>query len=216
VKRLLLLINILAAAFIVNAQIIKPVKARGIEFGCNIAPFVVQIINPAQKGMEFTLNVEVIKNLVLSTEAGILSINEEKDLFTYQSTGSFIRAGFDYNIYKKNLPKEHNQILVGIKYGVARFEHEAASISIVDVKWGNYHGSFPKTSGNAQWIEFNGGVKAEIFRNFSIGWMAQINYMINTNGMSNVKPYLIAGFGKGNKTLSVGYSYSLFYRIPLF
>jgi hypothetical protein len=149
----------------------------------------------------------------------ISSINNKTDTasYNYNSKGKFIRVGFDYNIYeKKGKSSNHYMLLVGLRYGIAEINYDASNISIIDTYWGNYYHkrSLPESNATLQWFEIRAGIKADIFKNFSLGWSVQAMFLTHSSGMTNFKPYSIPAFGDGANSTNFNFTYSIYYRIP--
>ena len=68
---------------------------------------------------------------------------------------------------------------------------------------------------NAHWISLVGGMRAEVFRNFFMGWSVFMNLRFYQSDYKGMEPYNIPGFGKGSNRVTVTFNYSLSYRIPM-
>jgi hypothetical protein len=56
-------------------------------------------------------------------------------------------------------------------------------------------------------------VRAELFKNFSIGWTIRLNLLISGGRGRDLKPVYIPGFGNGGKNVSAGINYYLVWSI---
>jgi len=198
-----------------KSQELKPSKS-GISLGFDFSGLIYRIIQPYQNNYEGSITAGAFKKIYVTSEAGYLSMNEnKKDEFNYSAKGNYFRIGFDYNFYKKKFASDNNVIFFGLRYGNSWMSHSADSITIVDNKWGNLiKQELPNTKVNAQWIEAVGGIRVEIFKNFSIGWSVRFRRLFNSSGMENIKPFLIPGYGNGAGFTSLGFNYSIYYLFP--
>ena len=58
-------------------------------------------------------------------------------------------------------------------------------------------------------------MRAEVFRNFFMGWSVFMNIKFYQSGTPEMDPYNIPGFGKGENRVAVSFNYTLSYRIPV-
>jgi hypothetical protein len=94
--------------------------------------------------------------------------------------------------------------------------HSADNIAVNSGYWGNYtDGSVAKNSIKAYWIEIGMGLRAEIFKNFFMGWSFNGRIMIKKSKDIYMDPYNIPGYGNGSKKSAIGFNYSIYYRIPI-
>ena len=87
--------------------------------------------------------------------------------------------------------------------------------SLVDPVWGDeVPVSFVDVPSRAVWAEAVGGVRAEIVKNFYMGWSLRYKYLFLKGNMAHGGPWYIPGFGTGKKT-SLGATYTLSYYFNL-
>jgi hypothetical protein len=118
-------------------------------------------------------------------------------------------------MYSKNKPGENNLVFVGMRYGFSNTMHSASNIMIMDSVWGAHYASLPEKSSNSHWAEVLGGIRVQFFENFAVGWTLRYKIMLTSGFNEGYQPYYIAGYGKGAGSNSFGFTYSLFYTIPL-
>jgi hypothetical protein len=188
---------------------------HGISAGFDLFGPVSKIFQPSTTSYEASLNAGSFYRFFLVTEGGTLKIDEKKTEYNYTSNGSFMRVGFDYNFYKKNLPWEDNILFFGLRFGLSSLSQKANNIVVIDSIWGNFKKDLGETQAKAQWIEAVGGIRVEVIKNFSMGWSVRFKVLTATTGMDKVKPFVIPGFGSGASTTAFGFNYSLYYTFPL-
>jgi Domain of unknown function (DUF6048) len=195
-------------------QEMGPLK-QGISIGYDFSGLIVNIFQPTQTSGEVSVTAGAFKKLYYTVEAGILTIYDRETDFNYFSNGQYIRAGFDYNFYKRKTPDENNMVFLGLRYGLATMHHSADNITIEDAYWGNYSPKpIPDSKVNAQWIEIAAGIRVELIKNFSMGWSGRVHFLTHLASGPN-KPFMIPGFGSGYSTITLGFNYSIYYTIPL-
>src|SRR5699024_4841979 len=71
---------------------------------------------------------------------------------------------------------------------------------------------------NLHWIEFQFGVKAELFKNLFLGLHVEVKASISETQPDNFGILYAPGFNRtyDNSSFGVGYGYSLTYLIPIF
>ncbi len=197
-----------------RTQIDTTRSIRGILLGLDLSRFVVTALEPVHNNFELSLGFSVAENFQLQAEGGYLNVDFSDSTYTYKQSGSYYRFGAEYNMLER-LPGELDQIYLGLMYGYSPYTHEAENITISDGYWGIGEGSLPLTNNTAHWIEIKGGLRVELWRNLFVGYALRLRIFMAGKTDSKLDPYLIPGFGKADKTTSIGMSYSVFYRIPI-
>ena len=188
-------------------------RATGIMFGVDLSRFFVKIWDPVQKNMEFSVNAEIRNNLYLTGEGGTISTLFDDKNYHYESQGNYFRLGMEYNLLKR-APGESYMLYGGLLYGFSSFSHQADYITITDEYWGTATGSLPETKLTGNWLEIKAGIRVNILKNIFLGWSLRTRFYLMGQTDPNMTPFLIPGFGKGDKNTTIGMSYSIFYRIP--
>jgi hypothetical protein len=216
INRISILILLMITQLLVKGQEIK-LERRDLNLGFELVGPINSFIQPSRTALEISAKAGGFKKFYIASEIGILKINEKKtNSYNYYSSGQYFRVGFDYNMFKRNLPDENNLVFIGLRYGMAFLNHSADHIVITDVKWGDFQAAdIPKTKVHAGWVEVTGGLKAGIVNHFSIGWSVSYRKLMTTTGMKKIKPFLIPGFGEGSVNTSWGFSYTVYYDIPI-
>jgi len=104
---------------------------------------------------------------------------------------------------------------IGMKYGFSNQVHSASNIVIEDKYWGDYNANMPEINIKSQWLELSSSVRAEIFKNFYLGWTIRFNFLLKSNNSEDIKPYYIPGYGKGTSNTFPLVNYYVYYMIPL-
>ena len=107
-----------------------------------------------------------------------------------------------------------NGIFIGLRYAYAWQTHESGRFSIVDDYWGGYEGSVGSSAVNSHSVDALVGFRCEVLRNFYMGWTVRGRFLLASTHGDELKPYAIAGYGKYDNKVNVGFTYTLEYQIP--
>lgn len=159
------------------------------------------------------VSLDLSEKLAVALNAGYLDYEYSQYNYTYLNNGFFIRAGADFNLLKpkKSLGKYWGGI--GLRYGLSHFTWEVPSLSQSNY-WGESSSTIPATKNWGHFIEASPGMRAEIFRNFSMGWSISLRMLLYTGNRDGIKPIYIPGFGNAEKRFSTGFSYYIVWNIP--
>lgn len=137
--------------------------------------------------------------------------NEDTELH-YWTAAPYFRLGLNYNVqYKKKSP---GYIFAGARVGYTSFKYDVDGPSMTDPVWGGevpFH--FTDIQSHALWAELLIGVRAQIHKNFHMGWSFRYKVRLNVKDSPNASPWYIPGFGASDNT-TFGVTYDLVYRIP--
>ena len=127
----------------------------------------------------------------------------------YRTSAPYYRVGMDYNMQYKN--KKPGYIYLGGRVGYTSFDYSVDAPSLVDPVWGGEAPvQFTDVPCRAVWVEAVGGVRAEIVKNFYMGWSLRYKYPLYTGPVVNGSPWYIPGYGTG-KSSAFGATYSITY-----
>lgn len=198
---------------------IKPKKDLYLRVGVNTIKPIISFFDEDVKGIGIIADMNVYKRFYAAIEFG----NEEKttneDYFNFTTTGSYFKAGFDFNAYN-NWVGMNNDIFFGLRYGVSFFDQTLNNYTSHTI--GSYLNPELVTAGteftslNAHWFEFVMGLKVETIKNIYIGMSMSFNKILSTKEPENFKNLYAPGFGRifSNDT-GFGFNYTLSYQIPI-
>ena len=171
---------------------------------------------------EIVGDLQITENLYLAAEYGLIDRLIEDENINFNSNGSFLRFGFDYNMFK-NWVGMDNAIFLGLRYGSSNFSNKIESYNVrnSDAYFSNFVDNNYQTidhlnlTGN--WLEIVAGVKVETFNNVYLGFSLRLNKLLSTQKPENFDNLYIPGFNKvtDNNTWGSGFNYTLTYSIPL-
>ena len=200
---------------VLNAQDINPMgSSRSISLGVNLAGVGNKIINEGHNVISFVSRFNLRETLFLFGEAGFENMDLSLERYNYNSNGSFLRLGVEFDVLDNARGTGNDNLLVGIKYGFALQEHGASSFTISNGYWDDYIGTISPYALTSHWLELSGGPRAEVFRNFFMSWKIHLRVLAASTNSGSLKPYNIPGFGNGTSRVSPGISYTLEYVFP--
>lgn len=163
--------------------------------------------------LEGFLSVDIDPKKAIVAEAGYLDFQHSQFNYNYLSKGSFIRLGVDFNLMRRGLSQGKYYAGIGLRYGLSIFNTEAPFLTQTNY-WGTATGSIPTTKSIAHFVEASPGIRTEIFRNFSMGWVVRFRFLVHSGASKDNKAISIPGFGNAFKTFSPGINYYLIWSIP--
>jgi len=191
-------------------------RTYGPRIGLDLARFSYIFFDPSEIGAEISLDMEVYRDLYPVVELGFSSLNEKEGEFDYSMTGSFGRVGADYNVLHQDDRSVHHCLTVGIRYGISKFSHRAENVTIPSEYWGDFLLASHENNLTGHWIELVGSVKAELVPNLFLGWSIRYRVLINPDMDPLFTPLIIPGYGRGTEKRGLGFTYSIFYKFPLY
>ena len=171
---------------------------------------------------EIVGDLQITKNLYLAAEYGLIDRLIEDENINFKSNGSFLRFGFDYNMFN-NLVGMDNAIFLGLRYGSSNFSNKIESYNIrnSDAYFSNLVDNNYETINHSNltgsWLEIVTGIKVETFNNVYLGFSLRLNKLISTKKPENFDNLFIPGFNKvtDDNTWGSGFNYTLTYSIQL-
>lgn len=206
---------LLLYSVLINAQEADTVKARrSISAGFDITGPVIYATDNSKYNFEGHLSYRLNYKYYIVCEPGYSEYNYNQYNYEYNSEGWFVRLGADIGMLQPVASKINHFAGIGVRYGLSVFEQETPFVSI-DSYWGKLNTSIPRNSVHAHFLEIQGGVKTEIFRNFLIGWSVKLRTLIYSSGRNGKRPVYIPGMGAADAAIVPSVSYYIIYRIPI-
>ncbi len=191
----------------------------GLRIGLDLSNPIRTLIDSDRKSIEIVADYRINKKFFAAVEIGFLDNFREEDNFEFTTNGQYLKLGFNYNTYK-NWLNMSNEIYIGSRYGFSTFSQTLESFTIISANElpGTGSNIAQEHSGlNANWIEFVGGIKTEIYSNIFLGFSFSLKKMLFTKEPNNFKNLYVPGFDRVFLNNSgFGFNYTISYRIPLF
>ena len=160
---------------------------------------------------ELSASLDIDNRFFPTIEVGLGHTDMVSQLYEigYRTRAPYYRVGLDYNVlYKKGNP---GYIYIGARMGYTSFDYSVEAPPLVDPVWGDE--SFVRFSDvpcRSIWAEAVGGVRAEVAKNFYMGWTLRYKYLFYQGSISNGGPWYVPGFGTGKK-MAFGATYTIGY-----
>lgn len=198
---------------VVKKIVIHQEKQEGLALGIDLAPFILQWMDPARKGLNFTGRINFKENWFGVAELGYENFNFKSDRFNYLSNGTAIKFGADYDVYNPDEKGNKDNIFFGLRYGFAWQNQSSSAYTIENNYWNNTSGSISPYSLNTHFAELLFGVRTEVVKNFFMGFSLRVKGIIYSSNTGILEPTSIPGYGVPNP-INFGFSYNLEYQIP--
>lgn len=130
--------------------------------------------------------------------------------YEFKVKGTFFKAGADFNLLRPEIALGKYWAGLGVHYGLSRYTYETPSFKH-DNYWGSATYSVPAQTNWGHYLEISGGFRAELFKNFNIGWLVNLRKMIYTGASRDTRPIYYPGYGQGGGSLSYSINYFISY-----
>lgn len=193
----------------------------GLRLGGDIGKLIRTFIDDDYKGFQISGDYRLTKRLYLAGELGTEDRTHKTDYLNVTTSGSYFKAGIDYNLYTNWLDME-NLIYTGLRAGASTFNHTLNQYTVYTTD--QYHPHFSSSEAkefnrlSAVWTELVIGVKAEILTNLFLGFDTQLKILITDDQPSNFENLFIPGFNRtfDSGRFGFGFNYNMTYLIPVF
>ncbi len=186
----------------------------GLAVGIDLAPFITHFFADERFGVEANARLTLNRKWQVAAELGYENVDINNTKMEYTSNGSFIRAGVDYNVFKVEEIGNNDNILLGVRYGIAVQEHDCPRYTIEEGYWGPANGSIGTSTVGSHWAEFVFGLRSEVLKNIYMGWSVRVRSIINVGKDNELEPYSIPGYGRRDRPTNLSFTYTLEYQIP--
>lgn len=201
--------------------VVPKTERYGIRFGIDVVKLGRSFFEKDYRGIELVGDYKLTRRHYIAAEIGNEQKTTDDEQLNFTTSGTYLKAGFDYNAYK-NWAGMENMIYVGLRYGVSSFSQTLNNYEIYNPN--NYFGgnqlieSGEEFSGlSAQWAEVVAGIKAEVFKNIYVGFSLRVNYLISDKKPENFDNLHIPGYGRTyNGKFGAGLNYTVSYFLPLY
>ncbi len=197
----------------------NPDEKLGFTIGLNLGGPIGRIFDPDKSAFSAITHIKFAPNWIFRGEAGLenLSFSAANAIdrnYRYKTTGSFLKAGVLYDFFDVEEPGNNDNILIGLNYGFALQEQRSDHLNIENSYWNDFDGSQGSYILNTHWLEVSFGPRTELLKDFYMSWTLNLRVKMFQDNSEVLQPYSIPGFGKGDNTVNLGFSYVLEYFIP--
>ena len=208
---------------IVNISDSLKKKNYALRFGFDPLKIALSQTDKNYSGFEVIGDLNFFENLFLSIEFGREDKTKQSEKINFTTTGSYIKLGADYNMYK-NWKGMNNHIYIGIRFANSIHKQRVNSFFLrnSDFLWGNKlitsgTGIGLRENLNASWIEFVTGIKVQVLKNIYMGFNVRFKRLFNDKKPLNFDNLYIPGFNKktDENIFGAGFNYTISYSIPI-
>ena len=187
------------------------VMPSAVRVGTDLGFIGVSLFDPDRSAFEINADLDLYK-FFITADYGMASWEFSRERFAYENNGSYIKAGFDYNLIARD--PDLNVIYFGFKYAYSSFD-ETFNYSMTDPLYYDYAEEISKTGMNAHWYEANFGMKIRVWKDLYLGWAGRIKFaMKESTNSTSFNTYYIPGYVLADSDSRWGFNYQIFYRIP--
>ena len=200
----------------------KLLNVNKIRLGFDLLKPILSLSEGDNLNYEIVSDLQLTDNIYLAGEYGLVDKVIEDENINFNSSGSFLRIGFDYNMFENWIGMD-NSIYIGLRYGTSNFSSKILDYNVrnKDSYFSNLVTNefqtieYSNLSGN--WIELLLGIKVETFKNVYLGLSLRLNKLLSDKKPDNFGNLFIPGFNKvtDENTFGSGFNYTLTYSIPL-
>jgi hypothetical protein len=190
--------------------IIFPLK---IKVGLEVSGPVIYLIEKNNLIAEGFISSDINEKYSAVLNAGYADFNYSQYNYEYKTKGVFIRAGTDINLLQPKKSVGKYWVGTGLRYGLSYFSSEVPVFG-QDTYYGTIISSISPRTDWVHFFEVSPGVRAEVFKNFSIGWTISVRMLLYSTTSKDLRPIYVPGFGNSGKLLSAGMSYFISWNIP--
>ncbi|RPD39093.1 hypothetical protein EG028_20970 [Chitinophaga barathri] len=188
----------------------------GLRVGVDLTRFAIPFFQPYRRDATVVLDARYNDRIYFAADISYNRTSHSDSNYTYKGSGVGISIGANYNLLKKQIPKENFMLYGGFKYGFSLFSYEIPSYTIHSTYWGNYQGSMPSVTKTGHWVELSLGIKVEVLKNLYLGWSLHERILLNSAvAKSDFPPLIIPGYGKGYKGSAFDMQYTISYLFPM-
>jgi len=204
--------------FVFSAQAVEKAKVQlpdtipfynGFSIGLDLLSPANTLFGNGFTGSEISLDVDIKHRYFPVIELGGGTFEREKDGLSFHMTGGFGRIGVNRNIFANNQAKFFGYL--GGRYGFATEKYDYMGMKATDGYWNTSQiSNLMNQSAQTHWAEIMTGVRVQIFKQVSLGWIFRYHFRIAQTSSDAGKPYFVPGYGI-NKASGVSMNYSVYY-----
>ena len=189
---------------------------QGVWVGVDVFGFLNQALGSDISTTEASIEVNLMNRFFPVVELGYGSMDttdDETDIH-FKTSAPFFRIGANYNVFYKK-PHLPGYFTVGLRYGFTSFKYDIQAPELTDPTWGKAEVPFEYSGVKTKvgWLELVLGLKANVYKNFYMGFTARYRSRLSMTKHENSEPYYIPGYGRG-KSSNFGLTYNLIYQLP--
>jgi len=184
-----------------------------IKLNLEVSGPIIYLIDDALFKTEAYISVDRTEKRTYVLGGGYVDYNYSQYNYRYNAKGIFASTGIDFNFMKPEKSMGRYWAGIGLRYGLSHFTSSVPSFQQENY-WGTTTSSIAEKPTWSHFLEASPGVKAELTRNFSIGWTVNMKMLVYSGTSKDLKPVYIPGYGNGAQSVTIGFSYFISINIP--
>ncbi len=198
-------------------------KPYTIRFGVDLSKPLIAQLDKDYFGLELVGDIRLFSEFYGAIEIGNEKKTQQSERINFSTTGTYLKLGFDYNMYK-NWKGMNNAIYLGMRIGNSFHKQKVNEYEPyqIDHYWNT--GAIKQGPDireqdalSARWIEVVAGIKVKMINNIYMGFSLRLNRLMSDTQPVNFDNLYIPGFNKktDDNVWGAGFNYTLTYAIPI-
>ena len=220
--------EIVADEVLVTEEAVDTLKKREkkpytIRFGIDLSKPVMAQMDKDYFGLELVGDIRLYSEFYGAVELGNETKTQQSERINLTTTGTYLKLGFDYNMYK-NWKGMNNSIYLGMRLGNSFHKQEVNEYEPYELN--HYWDTEIIKEGpeireqdalQARWIEIIAGIRVKMINNIYMGFSLRLNRLMSDTRPVNFDNLYIPGFNKktDENVWGAGFNYTITYAIPV-
>jgi len=198
--------------------------AKALRFGTDLYRLVRTRADSAFSGWEIMADFRLKKDFYVAFEMGNENRTIQREQINFTTNGSYIKLGFDYNLYENWLDMD-NQVYLGFRYATSAHAQQVNHYLVYNRNhyWPDQETDRGNSTGlreglSASWAEVVAGMKVEVIKNIYMGISVRLTRLLSDQKPENFDNLYIPGFNRktDENVFGANFNYSIAYRFPLY
>lgn len=198
-------------------------KPYTLRFGIDLSKPVMAQMDKDYFGLELVGDIRLYSEFYGAVELGNEKKTQQSERINLTTTGTYLKLGFDYNMYK-NWKGMNNSIYLGMRLGNSFHKQKVNEYEPYELN--HYWETEIIKDGpeireqdalQARWIEIIAGIRVKMINNIYMGFSLRLNRLMSDTRPVNFDNLYIPGFNKktDENVWGAGFNYTITYAIPI-
>ena len=198
-------------------------KPYTLRFGIDLSKPVMAQMDKDYFGLELVGDIRLYSEFYGAVELGNEKKTQQSERINLTTTGTYLKLGFDYNMYK-NWKGMNNSIYLGMRLGNSFHNQKVNEYEPYELN--HYWETEIIKDGpeireqdalQARWIEIIAGIRVKMINNIYMGFSLRLNRLMSDTRPVNFDNLYIPGFNKktDENVWGAGFNYTITYAIPI-
>ena len=198
-------------------------KPYTLRFGIDLSKPVMAQMDKDYFGLELVGDIRLYSEFYGAVELGNEKKTQQSERINLTTTGTYLKLGFDYNMYK-NWKGMNNSIYLGMRLGNSFHNQKVNEYEPYELN--HYWETEIIKDGpeireqdalQARWIEIIAVIRVKMINNIYMGFSLRLNRLMSDTRPVNFDNLYIPGFNKKTyeNVWGAGFNYTITYAIPI-